>query len=146
MGKRSAKYSKAQRVPGQYTAVPWIVLDSQAYVGLSASAKALLIDIARQYNGRNNGDLSVTLKLMKGRGWKSSDTLNRAKRELIDSGLLFETRKGGFPNKCSLYGITWWKLDPSQKYDIDQRAFPYGQWKGNEVKLVPLRPAIMMAA
>lgn len=48
---------------------------------------------------------------MRPRGWKSEDTLNKAKRALLDSCLIVETRKGQRPNKCSLYALTWFALD-----------------------------------
>ena len=58
---------------------------------------------------------------MKPRGWKSEDTLNRAKRELLSAELIFEARKGRRPNVCSLYALTWFALDPSAKHDYTTR-------------------------
>jgi hypothetical protein len=66
-------------------------------MSLSFSAKALLIDVAMQYQGGNNGDLAVTWKLMRRRGWSSETTMHKAKAELLEKGLLFETRKGRRP-------------------------------------------------
>jgi hypothetical protein len=48
-------------------------------------AKALLIQIARQYSGHNNGGLLCSRVYMQIRGWNSSDMLIEAKRELIDA-------------------------------------------------------------
>ena len=42
---------------GSFIALPWSVVDSPKYKTLSSTAKALLIDLARQYRGLNNGSL-----------------------------------------------------------------------------------------
>jgi len=58
--RRSRK--KPERVEGGYVAMPWAVLDSEAYRGCSLAAKALLFEIARQHNGENNGHLQASQK------------------------------------------------------------------------------------
>ncbi|AUM14884.1 hypothetical protein Kalk_08585 [Ketobacter alkanivorans] len=82
------------------------LLDLPAYIQLPHTAKSLLIDMARQYNGHNNGDICVTLKVMKKRGWTSNGTMWRALQALIAADLVMQTRQGGL-NKCSLYAFTW---------------------------------------
>lgn len=109
--------SRSARDPGGFVALPWVVLDSPAYLGLSPFAKALLIDIARQYNLSNNGALRCGRAYMQPRGWNSMDTLTKAKRELLEAGLIFETVKGARPNKASWYAITWQSLDKLEGFD-----------------------------
>jgi hypothetical protein len=99
--------------------MPWSVLDSNAYANISPLATRLLFDLARQYSKYNNGSLLLTLKHLKTRGWKSADLVNKAKKELIANGLIYETVKGHRPNKASWYAITWQTLDVSNKYDYD---------------------------
>lgn len=70
-----------------------------------------MLDLAMQYRGDNNGDLGAAWKVMQPRGWRSEETLQKAKRDLIDQGLILETRKGARPNKASLYAVTWCALD-----------------------------------
>jgi hypothetical protein len=113
-------------------AFPTVVLNSVAYLGLSAHARMLLVDMAAQYSGDNNGDFSIAWVLMKPRGWKSEDTLSKAKKELIESGLVVETRKGARPNKASLYALTWLALDQHPKLDMTQKTFPRGKWRERE--------------
>lgn len=103
---------------GGFAAIPHVVLDSPAYARLGHPAKTLLIDIARQYIANNNGQLLTSLRYLKERGWKSSDTINNAKRELIDCGFIYETVKGHRPNKASWFAITWYDLDANTKYDV----------------------------
>jgi len=90
----------------------------------------LLLDLFMQYRGDNNGDLCAAWKVMRRRGWKSEATLNRAKKQLIELGLIVETRKGARPNKASLYAVTWCALDECNgKLDISFHAFPRGAYK-----------------
>jgi hypothetical protein len=107
---------------GGFIALPWSVVDSEAFQGLSHPAKALLIYIARQYNQSNNGALRCGRAYMKERGWKSMDTLTKAKRELLDAELIYETVKGCRPNKASLYAITWCALDKVNGFDAGAAA------------------------
>lgn len=119
---------KGHDFQGGFLALPHAVSHSIAYRNLSAIAVKLLIDIGSQYKGNNNGDLTAAWKIMQPRGWKSQDTLNRAKKELLDAGFIAETRKGKLPNTCSLYGLTWLDLNPSEKHDYKPYAFPKGAW------------------
>ena len=52
-----------------------IVLENPDYYNLSTKSKALLIEIAYQYNGKNNGDMTVARKILKTRGWNRDATL-----------------------------------------------------------------------
>lgn len=109
--------NKGNRVGEPFLALPYALLNSKKFTALSAQAVKLLLDVAQQYRGDNNGDLSAAWKLMKPRGWRSEETLHRAKHELIEAGFLFETRKGHRPNVCSLFALTWRKLDDAKKFD-----------------------------
>jgi hypothetical protein len=105
------------RDSGGFVAIPWSVLDSLAYQGLSHPARSLLLEIARQYRGNDNGRMIATLAHLKPRGWSSNDTIQRAKQELLDAELIFETVKGSRPHKASWYACTWWALDKLDGYD-----------------------------
>lgn len=108
---------KGNRIGEPFLALPYSVLNSTKFSALSAHAVKLLLDVAQQYRGDNNGDLSAAWKLMKPRGWRSEETLHKAKQELLDSGFLFETRKGHRPNVCTLFAVTWAGLDANAKFD-----------------------------
>ena len=115
--RKKQRYSKSSRDAGGFIALPWQVVDSLAYQGLTSYGKALLIDIARQYTGTNNGALRCSRAYMQPRGWTSMDMLTKAKRELLDAGLLFETVKGCRPNKASWFALTWLTLDKLDGFD-----------------------------
>lgn len=117
------KRRKVDRDGGQYIALPWVVMDSPAYLGLSHPARALLLELARQYKGNNNGRLVLCEKYLVPRGWKSADVINRAKRLLLNSGLIQETRKGQRPNKAAWFALTWQGMDWTPEMDIPRNGF-----------------------
>jgi len=107
------------RDPGGYIALPWSVIDSQAYRNLSYTGKALLIELARQYVRNNNGRLLLSQRYLVTRGWRSGDVILRAKRELLDAKLIYQTVQGHRPNKASWFALTWYTLDRLPGYDDD---------------------------
>ncbi|MHB1247703.1 MAG: hypothetical protein ACYCZH_14790 [Sulfuriferula sp.] len=129
---RNSRYknAKEKRDGGWFYQTPSSVFNGAAYLGLGAHARMLLIDLLAQYKGNNNGDMCAAYSLMKLRGWKSTHTLQAAKVELLEAGLIVETRKGARPNKASLYALTWYALDECDgKLDISAHSFPRGAYK-----------------
>ena len=115
------KHKGNGRDGSRFVALPCVLLASPAYIGLSFSARALLVDMAFQYSGSNNGKIVICEKATRPRGWASSATIHKAKRELLEAGFLCETRKGHKPNKASWFALTWQTLDWSPEMD-SQRA------------------------
>lgn len=141
MAKSRFKNAREKRDGDSHIGVPHCVLNGAAYVGLNAHARMLLWDLAAQYRGNNNGDLCLAFKLMKPRGWKSEPTLNKAKRALLEAGLIVEARKGARPNKCALIALTWYALDNCDgKLDISAQSFPRGAYKLKD------RPPVMLSS
>ena len=102
---------------GRFIALPWSVLDCDNYKRLSANARSLLFEVARQYNLKNNGRLLLSKAYLSKRGWKSSDMISKGKKELLAGGFIYETVKGHRPNKASWYAITWQTIDKLDGYD-----------------------------
>lgn len=114
---RGRTRSDTSRDQGGFVAMPWAVLDSPAFALLGHTARSLLWEIARQYVRDNNGRLLCSARYLSTRGWKSSDVITRAKRELVAAGFIHETVAGHRPNKASWYAVTWYSLDPDRRYD-----------------------------
>lgn len=134
MAKKSS-FSRADRVPGGFVLLPWDVLDSDAYLGLSYPARCLLVELARQLSPDNNGRLLLTHKRLKKRGWTSADVIARAKKELLTSGLIHQTVMGYRPNKASWYAVTWLLLYPNPKFDIGVcESFKRGAYRNAQGK------------
>lgn len=116
-GRNKLRKGDAGRDSGGFVALPWAVLDCPAYGRLSMHARALLLEVARQFVRDNNGMLLLSRAYMGARGWKSCDMLDKCKRELLDAGFIFETVKGQRPNKAGRYAVTWRNLDRHPGYD-----------------------------
>jgi hypothetical protein len=114
---RDKRASGSGRDGQSFALIPWAVLDSPTYRTLSMHARALLLEMARQFVGNNNGSLLCSRKYMGERGWNSVDMLSKAKAELLAAGFLHETVKGQRPNKASWYAVTWLALDRLKGYD-----------------------------
>lgn len=116
-GRNKLRRGDASRDGGRFIALPWSVLDSRAFLGLSYPARALLLEIAWQFVRDNNGRLLTSAGHLEACGWKSRDVITRAKRELLEAGFIFETVKGQRPNRASWYAVTWMTLDRHPDFD-----------------------------
>ena len=132
---KAFKQSKQKRDGDRHIALPHVVIDSPSYRALGYAARALLIDIARQYTGTNNGKLVACDNALKPQGWNSHQTITRAVRELVDAGLLIQTRMGMRPNRAAWFALGYYALDKVEGIDIDPKTYRTGQYK-----IAPLTP------
>ena len=141
-GRNSGRKGDSGRDAGGFVALPWSVLDCPAYARLSMHARALLLEVARQFHRDDNGRMLLSRAYMATRGWKSADMLTKAKRELLDGGFIFQTVMGHRPNKASWYAVTWRTLDRLPGYDAGaEKCFERGAYqKGQPLKNEVLRP------
>jgi len=119
--------SKRARFKGTKYDEPFVgivrsVFDSSAYPALSPHACKLLLELVGQYRGDNNGNLTLAWSVVSKRGWRSRTTLWRCKKELIEAGFIYVTRKGHMPSTCDLLALTWFPLDMSPKFDHEALA------------------------
>lgn len=113
---------KGRREMGRFISIPHCVLDSPDYARLSYKSKALLVDLVYQYNGSNNGNLTVAFTVLKKRGWVREATIFNAIKELLEANLIIKTREGKFQNphsRCALYALTWQPIDECIGKDLD---------------------------
>lgn len=95
------------------------------YKKLTGNAVKLLILMAFQYRGKNNGDLTGAWGFAKKHGFNSQATLSRATHELLDACLLIRTREGVFLNpggRCALYAVTWVSIDDCMGKNLEVKA------------------------
>lgn len=112
---------------GRFAGIPHSVMESESYCLSSGNALKLLLELVKQCNGRNNGNLSAAFSVLKSRGWRSKKTLSRCLKELMERGLIVKTREGWFSNpggRCALYALTW---------------LPINECEGKELELGPTR-------
>lgn len=125
--------SGSGRDDGGFIALPWAVVDSKAYRGLSMHARALLLEVARQFVKDNNGRLLLSRAYMATRGWRSMDMLSKAKDELLAGGFIHQTVMGHRPNKASWYAVTWQTLDRLPGYDAGAaESFKRGAYRKDD--------------
>lgn len=138
-GKAALKSAKQKREGGGFVALPFALVRSSEFAALTSHGVKLLIDLLAQYNLRNNGDLSMSFeKTMRPRGWKSKDTLNKARQELVEAGLILLTRQGGL-HRCSLYAVTFYAIDGCDgKLDVSATRAPPGGWRKNTSSSTPV--------
>lgn len=138
--KTGGRDKTSSREAGGFLALPHAVIDSAAFRSLSSHARALLIDVARQYNGHNNGWLVASRSHMAPLGWNSSDMLTKGTRELLQTRLLHMTVMGRRPNRAAWYAVTWLKLDANAAYDLGAaETFVRGAYKLGEA--LPVKPS-----
>jgi len=138
--KRNKRHDN-ERIDGPFIALPWHVVDSPAYMGLSHPAKALLIEIGRQFTGTNNGRLLASRAYLSKREWNSQDVITRALSELITAKLIHKTVQGHRPNKASWFAVTWRKLHLFSGYDAGStETFVRGGYISLAIKNESLKP------
>lgn len=116
MARGSSRF-KGSKIDEPFVAIVRSVFEAPAFIKLSPHACKLLFELAAQYKGDNNGDLTVAWSVVSKRGWRSRTTLWRCKAELIDAGFVYVTRRGHMPSTCELLALTWFPLDVSPKFD-----------------------------
>lgn len=86
------------------------MLNSPAYLSLSTQARAALIEIARRYNGSNNGFIGASVRSLAERCRIAPGTACKALGELQASGFIECVTPGGFTRKtrhASEWRLTW---------------------------------------
>ncbi|WP_156962825.1 hypothetical protein [Aerolutibacter daejeonensis] len=109
------------RSAATYLGVPHYVFRSAEFGELDGWELKLLIELAGKYTGFNNGDLSCAFSQLKHRGWRSSGTRQKALNGLLARSWIIATRTGS-RNRCALYAVTWWPIDPCEGKGLEVRA------------------------
>jgi len=135
-----AKISRkpAESVSGSYTPLVHAVLDSVALMGASHTARSLLLELMRQHTGGNNGRLHLAQGWLRKRGWKSGDTIQRAKVELLDRGLIVQTKQGGLNVGPCLFALTWLPITNFIGLELRPSEYHKGAWHFMD-KLPPVK-------
>ena len=125
--------------------LPPNVTSSNGWIRASHTARSLLIHIAQS---GPNGKCSASMKYLQPLGWNSEGTVRKAVKELIECGLLYETRPGSFPAKSAWYAVTWLALKVAPK-EIDSataKAFRRGTYASPEKPAAPKQSTRTAAA
>ena len=114
------------------------VLNSDEFGFLSGNAVKLLLELHRQYNGYNNGDLCATWSQLRKRGWKSKGTLARSLKELIAAEFVVLSRISYQKRAPNLYAITYLSVDECNgKLDIKETIIAPNFWRTEKKSVTP---------
>lgn len=110
--------------------IPYTLLRHANFVRLSPIACKLLLDLARQYSGFNNGYLSAALSNLKPMGWRSESTIREAVAECMHYQMIIKSRQGG-RNRCNLFALTWQRIHEKKGKPLEVGATfaPSNSWK-----------------
>tara|TARA_R100000900_G_scaffold39187_1_gene32261 strand:- start:30826 stop:31347 length:522 start_codon:yes stop_codon:yes gene_type:complete len=114
MARNRFKHKGRADTGGGFGALPRVVWQSPDYCALPGRAVKLLMDLACQFNGKNNGDLTVAYSVLRKRGWSSKGTISAAVHDLLQAELIVQTRaaKGINPGaQAALYALAWHPID-----------------------------------
>lgn len=104
------KQARPETISGGYGAIPLVVMDSVSFKGASDKAKALLFALMRQHNGSNNGRLHLAKKWLYNQGWTCDENNRKARKELIERGLIVQTKWGGLNMGADWFALTWYPI------------------------------------
>jgi hypothetical protein len=102
------------RGSGRFVMLTFDLIGSPAWEGLSTQARAVLIQVAKRYNGSNNGRLAVSVRMLEAECCITKTTAAKAIKKLVEAGFLDVMQQGAFSNKKSMsaeYRLTWFKCD-----------------------------------
>lgn len=106
--------AKGRASHADFIGIPRRVANSAAFIALPPIARALYVDLRRQHNGRNNGQIAAVLKGtpdhpgLTSLGWPARSVF-KFLGLLIEHGLIEKTRQGGIDylsHICTLYAFT----------------------------------------
>lgn len=106
------------------------VCRSAEFLALSPRATKAFMLIAVQFNGKNNGDISVPRKNMQAFGFGANgDAFAAGIDELVEKGFVVITRPGAYRVGCSLYAITFEPINASDKHDYPEERVASNLWE-----------------
>jgi hypothetical protein len=120
------KSSRPESISGGFSAIPHVVLDSLSFKGGSDKAKSLLLALIRQHNGSNNGHLHLAKKWLYKQGWTCDENNRKATHELIERGLIVQTKWGGLNLGPNLFALTWHDISNYVGLDICSGGYQRG--------------------
>jgi len=112
----------------QFVQLFYYMIDSEGYQDLSCHASRAYTQIARKYNGYNNGDLSYTYK--EASKIMHRNTYAKALNELVSHGFIDIVRSGGLNKECNIFALSHrWKKFGTPHFEEGKRTVFNPNWK-----------------
>ncbi|WDI30546.1 hypothetical protein PUV54_11320 [Hyphococcus flavus] len=109
---------------GQFVPITNPMAKSAAWRSLSGGAVKVYVELHSRYNGRNNGDLSLSYADAAALLQLGKSTIKRAFDELTEKGFIIPMRKGHFYGRRA---ATWAVTDRS--IDLPKHAMATNAWR-----------------
>ena len=109
---------------GQFVPIPHNMARSAAWRSLSGAAAKVYVELRSRYNGRNNGDLSLSYREAAGSLRLGKTSVKRAFDELQEKGFLVKTSEGRWYGRKA---ATWAATD--KPVDHPRAAPATNAWK-----------------
>lgn len=137
-GKRRGRRinAKGRNDTEQFVAVPYSMARSAAFRSLSGPALKVWMELRSRFNGRNNGELSLSLDEGARLLGMSKTTVGRAFTELKEKGFVVMTRRGQWYGRLA---TTWAVTDRSHNGHLPTNAWRHWRpdTKGADLKTAP---------
>jgi hypothetical protein len=122
-----------------FLSLPHFILNSNEFAELTGNELRMLLELARQYKGNNNGDMTAMRDQLRKRGWNSHQTIDVVLANLENKGWIVKTRQGGKRRGCTLYGLTIWAIDScGDKHEWTPEYKASHRWKDKTTGPIPI--------
>jgi hypothetical protein len=129
-----------KRIDAHHVRLYSYMLNSPAYLSLGCPARAVLVEIARVYDGMNNGRLGMSVRMLAERCRIARGTAQVALKELQDRGFIECVQVGAFSLKvrhASEWRLTWWPCNVTRA----PPERPFLKWRPEKQNTVSKYPA-----
>lgn len=124
---RKANKAGRSKGSGRFVPIPHAMLQSTAWRSLSGPAVKVYIELHSRYNGRNNGDLSLSYREASNLLNISKSSVQRAFDELREKGFIIRTSEGAWYGRRA---ATWATTDNTVDLPkFSEATHAYKRWK-----------------
>jgi hypothetical protein len=112
----------------RYVMLRYWLLNSPAWRSLTGNARALYIEIAQRYNGRDNGRLSYSVREAAEALHISKSTAGRLLKILQERGLIICTKRGAFSLKTTKDASEWQLTEHDCDHPVAHATKDFMRW------------------
>lgn len=134
------KQDKRGRTKGgeRHVRLTHFMTNTEAWLSLKPAARVVYFEVARVYNGTNNGTIAASARDLAKRCNINKDTAGAALKVLEQRGFIVRTTPGGFSRKtphAAEYRLTDWRCDKTG--EVPTKAFQ--NWRAPPEPIKPKR-------
>ena len=118
---------KGRRNTEPFIMLRYYIYDHRAWKALSPKARCIYLELRRRYNGRNNGEISLSMREASEVAQSSKATAQTALNQLVAHGFIRLNHKGHFRNR---HATTW--ILTSEGMGDRARTSDWRNWKAKD--------------